>query len=202
MTSHRNPGSSQQRTKSAFDAVSMFSEREPERYALHSRYMNEMMVRVLQTIGYDVGFCRGTGQYLFDRAGVRYLDLLSGGGVFGIGRNHPKLREALTSVLAADLPNMVQMDVSPLAGVLAEQLLRFTPSLDKVHFVNSGSEAVEASLKMARKATGRPGLVYCANAFHGLSNGALSLNGEAVLRKSFGPLLPDCVEDPFNKLAA
>jgi hypothetical protein len=63
----------------------MFSEREPERYALHSRYMNEMMVRVLQTIGYDVGFRSGTGQYLFDRDGVRYLDLLSGWGVFGIG---------------------------------------------------------------------------------------------------------------------
>jgi ornithine--oxo-acid transaminase len=132
MTSHRNPDSSQQRTRSAFDAVSMFSEREPERYALHSRYMNEMMVRVLQTIGYDVGFCRGTGQYLFDRAGVRYLDLLSGWGVFGIGRNHPKLREALTDVLAADFPNLVQMDVSPLAGILAEKLLRYAPFLDKV----------------------------------------------------------------------
>jgi 4-aminobutyrate aminotransferase-like enzyme len=61
----------------------------------------------LQTIGYDVGFCRGTGQYLFDHAGVRYLDLLSGWGVFGIGRNHPKLREALTGVLPADFPNLV-----------------------------------------------------------------------------------------------
>jgi ornithine--oxo-acid transaminase len=184
------------------DIASLYSKRQAERYALHTRYMNEAMVRVLRTIGYDVGFQSGRGQYLFDRSGVRYLDLLSGWGVFGIGRNHPALREALTSVLAADLPNMVQMDVSPLAGILAEQLLRHAPFLDKVHFVNSGSEAVEASLKMARRATGRPGLVYCANAFHGLSNGALSLNGEAVFRKGFGPLLPDCVEIPFNDLAA
>jgi ornithine--oxo-acid transaminase len=184
------------------DIASLFAERQAERYALHTRYMNEAMVRVLRTIGFDVGFRSGRGQYLFDRSGVRYLDLLSGWGVFGIGRNHPAIREALTSVLAADLPNMVQLDVSPLAGVLAEQLLRYMPFLDKVHFVNSGSEAVEASLKMARKATGRPGLVYCANAFHGLSNGALSLNGEAVFRKGFGPLLPDCVEVPFNDLAA
>jgi hypothetical protein len=77
--------------------------------------MIEMMVRVLKTIGYDVGFRSGAGQYLFDREGVRYLDLLSGWGVFGIGRNHPKLRDTLTSVLAADFPNLVQIDVSPLA---------------------------------------------------------------------------------------
>ena len=107
MTSHRNSDSLHHRTASASNAESMFSERESERYTLHSRYMNEMMVHVLQTIGYDVGFCRGTGQYLFDRAGVRYLDLLSGWGVFEIGRNHPKLREALTGVLPADFPNLV-----------------------------------------------------------------------------------------------
>src|SRR3984957_21137772 len=202
MTSYRNPDSSQQRTKSAFDAVSMFSEQEPERYALHVRYMNEMMVRVLQTIGYDVGFCRGTGQYLFDRAGVRYLDLLSGWGVFGIGRNHPRLRDALTSVLATNFPNLVQMDVSPLAGILAERLLRYTPWLDKVLFANSGGEAVEASMKLARKATGRPGLVYCTQAFHGLSYGALSLNGDGNFRDGFGPLLQHCTAVPFNDLAA
>jgi ornithine--oxo-acid transaminase len=100
----------------SFDAVSIFDERESERYALHTRHLNEMMVRVLKTIGYDVGFQRGTGPYLFDRSGVRYLDLLSGWGVFGVGRNHPKLREALSAVLACDLPNLVQMDVARSPG--------------------------------------------------------------------------------------
>ncbi len=200
---HRHDGDlGQEATARGPDIVSMFSEREQERYALHARHMNEMMVRVLQTIGYDVGFRSGTGQYLFDRAGVRYLDLLSGWGVFGIGRNHPKLRDALTSVLAADLPNLVQMDVSPLAGILAERLLRYTPYLDKVFFTNSGGEAVEASMKFARNATGRPGLVYCTHAFHGLSYGALSLNGDGNFRDRFGPLLPHCSEVPFNDLAA
>jgi ornithine--oxo-acid transaminase len=182
------------------DIVSLFTNREPERYTLHSRYMNEMMVRVLQTIGYDIGLRSGLGQYLFDRAGARYLDLLSGWGVFGIGRNHPKLRAALTSVLAMDFPNLVQMDVSPLAGILAERLLRHAPFLDKVFFANSGGEAVEASVKFARKATGRPGLVYCTNAFHGLSYGALSLNGDDNFRNGFGPLLAHCAEVPFNDL--
>jgi ornithine--oxo-acid transaminase len=184
------------------DAASLFADADPQRYAAHARYMNEAMVRVLRTIGYDVGFVGGKGPYLFDRTGARYLDLLSGWGVFGIGRNHPKLREALESVLAADLPNLVQMDVSPLAGLLAEKLLRYTPFLDKVLFVNSGTEAVEAALKFARRATGRAGLVHCAHAFHGLSMGALSLNGDAIFRDGAGPLLADCRAVPFNDLSA
>ena len=92
-----------------------FADREADRYDMHSRHLNEQMVRVLRTIGYDVRFCRGTGQYLFDAAGARYLDLLSGFGVFGVGRNHPALRDALKNVLDSDLPNLVQLDVSTLA---------------------------------------------------------------------------------------
>src|ERR1700704_1043971 len=114
------------------DVSEMFVERQAQRSSMHARHLNEQLVRVLKTIGYDVGFRRGGGQYLFDRDGARYLDLLSGWRVFGIGRNNPKLRQALSGVLAADLPNLVQMDVSPLAGILAEKLLRYTPYLDKV----------------------------------------------------------------------
>ncbi len=191
-----------QKRAARFDLAALFAAREGERYGLHARHMNEMMVRVLRTIGFDVAFRAGQGQYLIDRDGDRYLDLLSGFGVFGIGRNHPALREALSSVLASDLPNLVQMDVSVLAGVLAERLLQFTPYLDKVFFTNSGAEATEAALKFARGATGRPGVVYCDHAFHGLSYGALSLNGDAIFRDGFGPLLPGCVQIPFNDLAA
>ena len=101
----------------------LFADRQAQRSTLHNRYLNEQIVRVLKTIGYDVGFQQGQGQYLYDREGARYLDLLSGFGVFAIGRNHPVMREALKSVLDADLPNLVQFDVSVLAGVLAERLL-------------------------------------------------------------------------------
>jgi ornithine--oxo-acid transaminase len=182
--------------------ATLFTEREAERYGLHTRHLNEQMVRVLKTIGYDVGFRSGRGQYLYDRDGDRYLDLLSGFGVFAIGRNHPVLRDTLKTVLDSDLPNLVQMDVSALAGMLAERLLRRVPYLDKVFFTNSGTETVEAALKFARSATGRPGIVYCGHAFHGLSYGALSLNGDGIFRDGFGPLLPDCVEIPFNDLGA
>ena len=189
-------------SRGTFDIGAILAEREPERYGLHTAHMNEQMVRVLQTIGYDVGFRAGQGQYLFDRKGDRYLDLLSGWGVFAIGRNHPVLRDALKAVLGSDLPNLIQMDVSVLSGVLAERLLAYTPWLDKVFFSNSGAEAVEAAIKFARCATGRPDIAYADHAFHGLSYGALSLTGDKMFRDGFGTLLPGCVEVPFNDLAA
>jgi ornithine--oxo-acid transaminase len=186
----------------SLDIAKLYADSEADRFATHTRHLNEQMVRVLKTLGYDVGFCRGTGQYLFDRNGAKYLDLLSGYGVFAIGRNHPALRDALESVLDAELPGLVQFDVSPLAGLLAQRLIGFMPYLDKVFFANSGTEAVEAAIKFARAATRRPGIIHCEHSFHGLTYGALSLNGDAVFRSGFEPLLPDCTAVPFNDLAA
>jgi ornithine--oxo-acid transaminase len=168
----------------------LFARCERERYTLNIKHLDEQMVKILKTIGYDVGFCRGRGQYLYDREGARYLDLLSGFGVFAIGRNHPALRGALKSVLDGDLPNLVQMDVSVLAGILAERLLAHIPYLDKAFFANSCTEAVEAAIKFARAATRRPGIVYCDHAFHGLSYGALSVNGDEIFRRGFEPCCP------------
>ena len=182
--------------------AALFAAHEGDRFALHARHLNEQMVRVLRAIGYDAGFVRGRGAYLYDRDGNEFLDLLSGFGVFAIGRNHPALRQALISVLDAELPNLVQMDVSTLAGVLAQRLLKRVPHLDKVFFANSGTEAVEAAIKFARAATGRSGIVFCDHAFHGLSYGALSLNGDAIFRSGFEPLLPHCIKIPFNDLAS
>src|SRR6201986_3403577 len=187
---------------SNLDVSEMFVDRQGQRSSMHTRHLNEQLVRVLKTIGYDVGFQKGQGQYLFDREGARYLDLLSGFGVFAIGRNHPALRKALKSVLDSDMPNLVQLDVSTLAGVLAERLLEYVPYLDKVFFANSGAECVEAAIKFARGATGRPGIVYCAHGYHGLTYGALSLTGDSNFRTGFEPLLPGCTSVPFNDLAA
>src|ERR1700748_2524571 len=187
---------------SNLDVSEMFENRQSRRSSMHARHLNEQLVRVLKTIGYDVGFQKGQGQYLFDRDGARYLDLLSGFGVFAIGRNHPALRQALKSVLDSDLPNLVQLDVSTLAGVLAERLLKYVPYLDKVFFANSGAECVEAAIKFARSATDRPGIVHCAHSFHGLSYGALSLTDDVNFRSGFEPLLPGCTAIPFNDLSA
>src|ERR1700750_1980611 len=187
---------------SNLDVSELFAQRQAQRSSMRARSLNEQLVRVLKTIGYDVGFKKGQGQYLFDRDDVRYLDLLSGFGVFAIGRNHPALRAALKTVLDADLPNLVQLDVSTLAGVLAERLLKYVPYLDKVFFANSGAETVEAAIKFARGATGRPGIVHCHHSFHGLSYGALSLTDDSNFRSGFEPLLPGCTSIPFDYLAA
>ena len=180
----------------------LYAEREAQRYTLHARYLNEQLVRVLKTIGFDKRYVKGIGQYLYDADGEKYLDLLSGWGVHGIGRNHPTVRDTLKKALDSNFANLVQMDVSPLAGVLAERLLGYMPYLDKVLFTNSGTETVEAAMKFARAATGRTGFVYCSHAFHGLTYGSLSLNGDQNFRGGFEPLLPDCFEIPFNDSAA
>jgi len=174
-----------------------------ENFALHEKFLNTQMVRVLKTIGYDRIYTRASGPYLYDAEGNEYLDLLSGFGVFALGRNHPKVIAALMDVLQAELPDMVQMDVSLLSGLLAERLLRLCPTnLSKVFFCNSGAEAVEAAIKFARYTTRREKILYCEHGFHGLTMGALSLNGENVFREGFGPLLPQCLAVPFNDPAA
>jgi ornithine--oxo-acid transaminase len=185
-----------------FDLARILADRQGEKYALNETFLNAQLVRVLKTLGYDVNFTRGEGPHLYDVQGRRYLDLLSGFGVFALGRNHPAIAAALRQVLDAQLPGLVQLDVSLLAGVLAEKLLARLPGLERVFFCNSGTEAVEAAIKFARMATARPKILYCSGAFHGLTLGALSLNGTDVFRKGFGPLLPDCVKVPFNDLAA
>jgi ornithine--oxo-acid transaminase len=184
------------------DLPEMFADRESERDILHTRYLNEQLVRVLRAIGFDVGFTRGQGQYLYDRKDRRYLDLLSGFGVFAIGRNHPVVRDALKSVLDSDLPNLVQMDVSTLAGILSEQLIGYVPYLEKAFYANSGTECVEAAIKFARAATCRPGILYAGHAYHGLSYGSLSLTDDKNFRSGFEPLLPGCKAVPFNNLDA
>lgn len=188
--------------KANLDISEIVADRQFQRGALHTRYLNEQLVRVLKTIGYDVGFQRGQGQYLFDRDNARYLDLLSGFGVFALGRNHPVIRDALKSVLDSEFANLVQLDISTLAGVLAERLIAHVPYLDKVFFANSGTECVEAAIKFARGATGRTGIVYCDHGYHGLTYGSLSLTDDANFRGGFGPLLPDCSVIPFNDLEA
>ncbi|NJL82751.1 MAG: aspartate aminotransferase family protein [Chloroflexaceae bacterium] len=181
----------------------LLEQRQSENFALHDRYLNQQLVRVLQTIGYDRRYVKAEGAYLYDDRGDRYLDLLSGFGVFALGRNHPQIVAALQEVLTADLPNLVQLDVSLLAGILAEQLVAIAPAgLERVFFANSGTETVEAALKFSRCATGRSKIVYCQGGYHGLTLGSLSATGDPHYREGFGPLLADFVEVPFGDGAA
>src|SRR5580704_9023810 len=93
-------------------------------YELHERHLNPAFVKTIRTIGFDKSYVRGQGEWLFDAAGRRYLDLLTGWGVFALGRNHPRVRSILEQVLSRDMPNLVRMDCSLLAGLVAEKLTK------------------------------------------------------------------------------
>ena len=175
----------------SFDLNALIEERAGHGYALHDRYINAQVPRLLRTIGFDRVYVRGEGAYLYDRAGRRYLDMLAGFGVYALGRNHPTVRRALQAVIDGDLADLVQFDAPLLPGLLAERLLAHAPGLDRVHFSNSGSEAVESALKFARAATGRRRVLYADHAYHGMTLGALSITGAKEFRKGFDPLLRD-----------
>ncbi|GAA1929235.1 aspartate aminotransferase family protein [Streptantibioticus ferralitis] len=174
-----------------FDLGRLLAERGAERYELHTRHLNHQLPRMLHTIGFDKVYERAEGAYFWDADGDDYLDMLAGFGVMGLGRHHPVVRKALHDVLDAGLADLTRFDCPPLPGLLAERLLSYAPHLDRVFFGNSGTEAVETALKFARYATGRPRVLYCTHAFHGLTTGSLSVNGESGFRDGFAPLLPD-----------
>lgn len=178
-------------------------ETESDTYELHSRHVNPVFVKMLKAIGFNKNYVRGQGAYLWDADGNKYLDLLTGWGVFALGRNHPKIKAAIADVLAQDLPNLVRMDCGALAGQAAELLTRRAGGqLSRVFFCNSGTEAVEGALKFARCVTGRQDVVFCDHAFHGLTGGSLAVNGADFFRQRFGQPVPGTRKVPFNDLAA
>jgi ornithine--oxo-acid transaminase len=174
-----------------------------ENYELHSLHVNPANVRALKTIGFDRCYVRAEGPYLWDVKGEKYLDLLGGYGVFGLGRNHPEVRRVLMDFLNADYPSLVKLEAPLLAGLLAAELKKRMPNqLDMVFFTNSGAEGIETAIKYARCATGKAVIIHCEKSFHGLTYGALSLNGDNNFREGFEPFLPHCRTIPFNNLAA
>ncbi len=172
-----------------------------ESVELWGRTINPQFTRVLKTIGFDRTWVRAEGAHLFDSKGKRYLDMLGGFGMFNVGRNNPRVRAALVEALELDLPGSVQLGASPLPPLLAEELLRRTPArLERALFTSSGTEAVEAALKLGRAATGRARVVSAEHGFHGLTLGSLSANGNPEFTDRFGPLLPGFQRVPFGDL--
>ena len=185
-----------------FDLKQLVDRRQGERHELYRKHLNPRFVQTLSVIGFDRNYVRGEGVWLWDDQGRRYLDFLSGYGMFNIGRNHPVVKQAIRDYLDLDDPWKIQMGATILPGILAERLLGHVPHLDKVLFTNSGTECVEAALKCARCATGREKVIYCERAFHGLSYGSLSINGCPSFREGFVSFLPGPVPVPFNDLEA
>ncbi len=145
---------------------------------------------------------RDEGVWTYDNRGQRYLDCLGGYGIFNAGHRHPKIIAAVKAQL--DQVCLHSQDLlNPWAAHLARQLASLAPGrLRYSFFCNSGSEAVEGAIKLARLYTGKSGIIATVNAYHGVSMGALSATGREVFRKPFEPLLPGFVHVPFGDSSA
>jgi acetylornithine/succinyldiaminopimelate/putrescine aminotransferase len=135
---------------------------------------------------------KAEGVYLFGPNNEKYLDLISGIGVSNVGHRHPKVLEAIHYQLDKYLHLMVYGEFVQTPQVaLAKALCDTLPAhLDNVYLVNSGSEAVEGAMKLAKRYTGKPNFVSCVNAYHGSSHGSLSIGGNEVFKRAYRPLLP------------
>jgi putrescine aminotransferase len=170
--------------------------------ARYARHVNPAFVKLLGLFGYGRLFVRARDVWVWDHQGRQYLDFLAGFGSANIGHNHPRLLARLRTFLDEDALNLCHVGPSADAAALAEALARLADPLTVCLFANSGGEAVEAGLKLARAATGRAAFLYCQGGFHGTNLGTLSVMGEERLRRPFEPLLPGCERVPFGDLAA
>ena len=175
----------------SFDIKALVSSRFGENYELHDQYLNRTLVKVLRTIGFDKCYAHAEGCYLFDKDGNDYLDFLSGYGVYGIGRNHPTVKQAVKDAIDLDLSSMVQMDCALLSGLLGEAVAKIAGGdRDSSFFGNSGTEVNEAAIKFARAHTKRNRFLSLKGSYHGLSYGSLSITQNTNFQTGFGELLP------------
>jgi len=144
---------------------------------------------------------RGQGASLFDVDGNEYLDCESGHGVANLGHAHPKIAEAI-SRQASTLITLFESFPNDQRAALMEKICALVPSLDRVFFCNSGTEAVEAAFKFSRISTGRKNFVAAMRAFHGRTYGALSATYNKKYRDGFEPLLPGFCHVPYNNIEA
>ena len=140
------------------------------------------------------------GIYLVDRSGKKYIDLISGIAVSNLGHQNQHIKSALLDQLNKHLHIMVFGEFSQeIQNKLAQKLATFLPeSLNCLYVVNSGTEANEAALKLAKRATGKTRLVSFRGAYHGSTHGSLSVSGNEQKKYAFRPLLPDVLQLPFN----
>ena len=185
------------------DIKDILSSAKGRQFDLFSNHVHPQWTKVLRTIGFNKSYVGAEGPHLIDTDGHRYLDFMSGWGVFNFGRNHPTIKKAIKDTISSDFPGWVAFDAPILAGELAKSLQSRVPNeLERTYFCNSGTEAVEAALKFARCATRKSGFIYLKKAFHGLTNGALAANGDNSFRDDFAPFLPGGRMVELNDLAA
>lgn len=163
------------------------------------KHMNPGLCTLLGLLDLDKLYVKAEGSYVWDSEGNRYLDFLGGFGSLNLGHNHPRILAALEQVKT--MPNLLQASMGVAASTLAHNLAQITPGkLNNTFFCNSGTEAVEGAIKLARIATGRTRIISCESGFHGKTLGSLSVTGREKYQKGFEPLLPDCSMVNFCEL--
>lgn len=147
---------------------------------------------------------RAEGVWLYGSKGEKVLDLISGIAVSNVGHRHPRVMQAIREQSEKYLHTLVygEMIQSPQVKLAEKLCSLLPPALNSVYFVNSGSEAVEGALKLAKRATGRHRIFSMKHAYHGSTHGALSVTGDAALKQGYGPMLPEVFHIPFNDFAA
>jgi acetylornithine/succinyldiaminopimelate/putrescine aminotransferase len=185
------------------DLREIFDSHQGQQLSLLSKYINPQMAKVLKMIGFDPVYVRGLGSHLWDDRGNDYLDMLSGFGVFAVGRSHPKIKGAIRQYLDLDSPNLIKMGTQLFAGILAQRLIEefAPPGLDTVFFCNSGAEAVDGALKFSHAFTKRTKFLYCDHGYHGLTLGTLNVNGCREFRQDYDAILGPRSEIPFGDTA-
>lgn len=145
---------------------------------------------------------KAEGIYIWDKAGKRYMDMIAGVAVNNIGHRHPKVIDAIKKQLDKHLHVMVYGEYIQDAQLdLAENLASVLPNnLSCSYIVNSGTEANEAAIKLAKRYTGRQEIISCKNSYHGSTHGSLSVTGNEVKQSSFKPLLPQIKFIEFNNI--
>jgi len=145
---------------------------------------------------------RAEGVYLFGPEGKRYIDLISGVSVSNVGHCHPKVVDAINVQVSKYMHLMVYGEYIQYPQVrFAQRLTTILPeNLNNIYFVNSGSEAVEGAMKLAKRYTGRSEIISFVNAYHGSTQGALSLMGNEEPKRAFRPLIPDIKHIRFNSI--
>jgi putrescine aminotransferase len=174
----------------------------PEKTArLYHQHLNPVIEQISRFLGMNRRFVQARGAWLRDDQGHSYLDFLSGFGALNLGHEPAVVLEALR--LVEERPNILQSWLNPFAAKLGEALALISPGdLTRSFFCNSGAEAVEAALKIARKATGRRVLLSAEGAYHGKTFGALSVSGKKKYKEPFEPLIPETEQIPYGNLEA
>ncbi|WP_041313637.1 aspartate aminotransferase family protein [Heliomicrobium modesticaldum] len=168
----------------------------------YENHINPAVARLFRLMGMGSTAVRAEGCFVYDEQGREYIDFLGNFGVLSLGHRHPRIIASILEQLNG-LAQTSRFLLDKATASLAEALAGITPGdLQYCFFCNSGAEAVEAAIKIARLATGKSGFIATINGFHGKTFGALSVSGREPFRAPFLPLLPRVIHVPFGDAAA